>query len=63
MDFSDLFTALGLAFVLEGVVYALFPDAMRQMMAQVLALPSASVRWTGLVVAAVGVGIVWLIRG
>ena len=63
MDFSDLFTALGLVFVLEGVIYALFPDAMRQMMAQVLALPSANVRLTGLVVAAVGVGIVWLVRG
>ena len=63
MDFSDLFTALGLALVLEGVIYALFPDAMRRMMAQVLALPSANVRMTGLIIAGVGVGIVWLVRG
>lgn len=63
MGFSDLFAALGLALVLEGVAYALFPDAMRNMMAQVLALPVANIRFVGLVAACLGVGFVWLVRG
>ncbi len=63
MDFSDLFAALGLALVLEGAAYALFPDAMRNMMAQVLALPASNMRLVGLVAAIIGFGVVWLVRG
>ncbi len=63
MEFSDLFAAFGLALVLEGAAYALFPDAMRKMMAQVLELAPSNMRTVGLVVAVVGVTIVWLVRG
>jgi uncharacterized protein len=62
MDFSDLFAAFGLALVLEGVAYALFPDVMRNMMTQILSLPVSNLRLVGLVAAVVGVGIVWLVR-
>ena len=63
MEFTDLFAALGLALVLEGAAYALFPEAMRKMMAQVLALPASNMRTVGLIAAVIGVGIVWLVRG
>lgn len=63
MEFSDLFAALGLALALEGAAYALFPEAMRRMMAQVLELATSSLRLVGLVAAVLGVGIVWLVRG
>ncbi len=63
MEFSDLFAAFGLALVLEGAAYALFPDAMRKMMAQVLELAPSNIRFVGLVAAVLGVGIVWLVRG
>jgi uncharacterized protein YjeT (DUF2065 family) len=62
MDFSDLFAALGLALVLEGAAYTLFPDAMRKMMEQILALPIANVRSIGLFTAFTGVALVWLVR-
>jgi uncharacterized protein YjeT (DUF2065 family) len=62
MDFSDLFAALGLALVLEGAAYTLFPDAMRKMMEQILALPIANVRTIGLFTAFTGVALVWLVR-
>ena len=62
MDFSDLFAALGLALVLEGAAYTLFPDAMRKMMEQILALPVAIVRTIGLFTAFTGVVLVWLAR-
>jgi uncharacterized protein YjeT (DUF2065 family) len=60
---SALVTALGLALAIEGILYALFPDAMRKMMAQLLLQPPMVVRTSGLLAAAVGVVIVWLVRG
>ena len=62
MDFSELFAALGLALVLEGAAYTLFPDAMRKMMEQILALPIANVRTIGLFTAFTGVALVWLVK-
>jgi uncharacterized protein len=59
---ADLITALGLAMVIEGVLYALFPDAMRRMMAIVLGQPQNQIRAAGLFAAALGVLIVWLVR-
>lgn len=56
-------TALGLAIVIEGVCYALFPDAMKKMMLSVLEQPSSTLRAFGVTAAIVGVGIIWLIRG
>lgn len=60
---TDLFVAIGLAITLEGILYALFPDAMKRMMMQVLATPSNTVRGAGITAAIIGVGLVWLIRG
>ncbi len=60
---TDLFTAVALAFVIEGVLYALFPGPMRQMVARMLEMPDAVVRRSGLIAAALGVLVVWLIRG
>jgi uncharacterized protein YjeT (DUF2065 family) len=60
---SDAVAALGLILVLEGALYALFPDAMKRMAAQVLEAPVDTLRVVGLVSAALGVGIVWIVRG
>jgi uncharacterized protein len=59
---SDFFTALALALAIEGFAYALFPDAMKRMMAGVLQMPSGGLRTGGLVAAIIGVGLVWVIR-
>ena len=59
----DLFTAIALVFVIEGILYSLFPEGMKRMVAQVTVLPASSLRLTGLVAAAIGVAAVWLIRG
>ncbi len=60
---EDLIAALGLAIALEGAVYALFPDGMKRMMAQLLEQPSANLRAAGVAAAIAGVAIVWLVRG
>ena len=60
---EDLFTALGLVLVIEGALYALFPEGMQRMMAQALELPPALLRRAGLGAAVLGFVVVWLIRG
>lgn len=60
---TQLLTALALILVIEGTLYALFPDAMKRLMAQVLGIPASNLRAAGLFAAALGVGIVWLLQG
>lgn len=62
MAFSDLWTGLALVLVVEGLAYALFPDAMRRAMRTVLSQPSGPLRIAGLAAAALGVGLIWLLR-
>ena len=57
-----LLTAIGLVFVIEGVIYSLFPNAMKRMMMVALTLPSSRLRSVGLTMALVGFAIVWLVR-
>jgi hypothetical protein len=60
---SDLVTALGLVLVIEGVLLALFPDGLKRMVAEIMEKPSQSLRVGGVVSAAIGVGVIWLVRG
>ena len=57
-----LVTAIGLVFVIEGVIYSLFPNGMKRMMAMALGLPSGRLRSMGLAMALLGFCIVWLVR-
>jgi uncharacterized protein YjeT (DUF2065 family) len=58
----DFGIAFGLLLVIEGALYALFPDAMKRAIAAALAQPSSTLRILGVVIAAAGVGLVWLIK-
>jgi len=59
---TDLWTALALVLVIEGALYALFPDGMRRAAARALLVPPQALRLAGLTAACVGVALVWLIR-
>ena len=59
---SDLITALALILVIEGALYALFPDGMKRAVMSIADMPATILRNAGLIAAAVGVIIVWLIR-
>ncbi len=59
----DLLTALALVLVLEGAVYALFPEQMKRLVAAILALPAETLRRGGLVAALTGIVGVWPLRG
>ncbi|MEQ8700435.1 MAG: DUF2065 domain-containing protein [Bauldia litoralis] len=60
---QDLLAAICVAFVIEGILYALFPEAMRRFISQVLGLPEGQVRAMGLVAAVIGVLGLWVVRG
>ncbi len=57
-----IFTAIGLVFVIEGVIYSLFPNGMKRMMVMALGLPAGRLRSMGLAMVLLGFGIVWLVR-
>lgn len=59
---ADLLVAFGLVLVIEGALYALFPDGMKRLMVQVLEMPPSVIRGAGLGAALVGFVIVWLVR-
>jgi uncharacterized protein len=60
---SDFLAALGLVFVIEGLVFAAFPAQAKRAMASVLETPEASLRAIGIGSAVIGLILVWLVRG
>ena len=59
----DLVAGLGIALVLEGLLWALAPDAARRMVGQLAGVANNRLQALALVVVAAGVGLVWLARG
>jgi uncharacterized protein YjeT (DUF2065 family) len=59
----DFLAALGLVFVIEGLVFAAFPSAAKRAMTSVLETPEATLRVVGIGSAVVGLIVVWLARG
>jgi uncharacterized protein YjeT (DUF2065 family) len=60
---SDFLAALGLVFVIEGLIFAAFPDAAKKAMSSVMETADLSLRLIGLGSAIVGLALVWLVRG
>jgi len=58
----DLLTALALVLVIEGGLYALFPEGMKRAAARALLVSPQALRLAGLGAACVGVVLVWLVR-
>ncbi|MGI9452631.1 MAG: DUF2065 domain-containing protein [Geminicoccaceae bacterium] len=59
---SELATGLALVLVLEGVLWALAPDGMKRAALIALGLENSQLRTGGLVAAATGVFLIWLLR-
>jgi hypothetical protein len=60
---SDFLAAIGLVFVIEGLIFAAFPGPAKRAMHSVLDTPDASLRGIGIASAIVGLVLVWLVRG
>jgi len=59
---TDLFTALALVLVIEGLFLALFPHRLRQIVVMMEQMPPEALRLGGLAAATLGVLLVWLLR-
>jgi uncharacterized protein YjeT (DUF2065 family) len=59
----DFLTALALILVIEGLIYAAFPAAMKRLVSEVLTYPEDRLRKGGIAAAALGLLCVWLLRG
>ncbi|MFZ0355128.1 MAG: DUF2065 domain-containing protein [Pseudolabrys sp.] len=59
---SDFLAALGLVFVIEGLIFAAFPEAAKRAMTTVLDTSDLSLRLIGIGSAVVGLILVWLVR-
>ncbi|MGD9846274.1 MAG: DUF2065 domain-containing protein [Variibacter sp.] len=60
---SDFFAAVGLVFVIEGLLFAAFPGPAKQAMASAMETPDTALRIIGIATAVLGVLVVWLVRG
>ena len=60
---ADFIVALGLVFVIEGLIFAVSPASAKNAMAHVLETADGPLRVVGIVSAVVGVILVWFVRG
>jgi uncharacterized protein YjeT (DUF2065 family) len=60
---TDFLAALGLVFVIEGLVFAAFPDAAKRAVAAMVDTPDQGLRLVGLLSAVFGIVMLWLVRG
>lgn len=60
---SDFLTGIAFFLIMEGLVYALAPSVLKRMAQMLPQIPESQLRTSGLVAVALGVAMVWLIRG
>lgn len=60
---SDFLAAVGLVFVIEGLIFSAFPTSAKKAVASVLDTPDGVLRLIGLGSAVIGLLIVWVVRG
>ena len=60
---SDLAAALGLVLVIEGLLWAAFPSMATRFLQAVAETPETAMRLLGVLSIALGVLVVWLVRG
>jgi len=60
---SDFIVALGLVFVIEGLVFSAFPTTAKRAMDSVQQTPDSMLRTVGIVSAVLGIILIWAVRG
>jgi hypothetical protein len=61
MRAEQLLAGVAVVLALEGLLYAVMPRAMRNALGRLASLPEAQLRIGGLVAAAFGIGVAWLL--
>ena len=63
MAVTEFLSALGLAIALEGAIYAAFPGPVRRALRSLGEIADQKLRMGGHAALAIGVFVVWLVRG
>lgn len=63
MTFTGLLQGVAVVLALEGIAYALAPEAMRRGLMALIQAPEQLLRIGGLVAAVIGVSVAWLLNG
>jgi hypothetical protein len=63
MQLGHVLAGVAVVLALEGLAYAVFPNQMKRMLASLAAAPEERLRMGGLVAAAIGVALAWLVIG
>ena len=58
----ELIIAIGLLFFIEGVLYALFPSKMKNMLKKIDIIKESQLRSGGLIFAIIGFFIIWYVK-
>ena len=58
---ETLAAAIALILVIEGALYALFPTGMKRMLAEVMRMPESMIRNAGMIAAALGLAILYIL--
>ena len=62
MTANTLLMGVAVALALEGLVYAVAPTAMQRALTSLAAAPADRLRLGGLVAAAIGIGLAWVLK-
>lgn len=62
LDWTDLFAALAIVCILEGVMPFINPSAMKRLLSRIASLEDRDMRIAGLISMAIGLTILFLVR-
>ena len=60
---SDFIVGLGFFLLIEGLAYALAPRLLKDLARRLPDMSDDSLRWSGLAAMAIGLAVVWIVRG
>ena len=60
---KELVIAIGLLLFIEGLLYAIFPSKMKNMLKKIDTIKSNQLRTAGFIFALIGFSIVWVFKG
>tara|TARA_B100000674_G_scaffold202871_1_gene165687 strand:- start:871 stop:1056 length:186 start_codon:yes stop_codon:yes gene_type:complete len=59
---KELIIALGLFLFIEGILYAIFPSKMKNMLSKLNQISDKQLRYGGLIFAILGFAIIWYVK-